>query len=206
MKKTFLGIVLFVLVILSSCEINYSNIFETPFPFDEMNAYFDIPFDTVCFVSNTGDTIKLKYEADTCYYEPYEFHPGPYCDGCRETYVRRSCYKVFDDSLGSDSVFIDLQISVSQREISDICVGVWETQLYSVAYGEEFRMKRPSNEIFDYYNDTMTANFIGEFIKNDHNNYEEMMPDDNSYAILVRGKGVTEFSLHNNTVIWRLVE
>lgn len=48
-------------------------------------------------------------------------------------------------------------------------------------------------------------NSVNEWIKNDKNHYE-MILNDKNHAILVRGKGVTEFSLHDNTVIWRLVE
>lgn len=223
MKTKFLLFTCIVLLI-CSCRSNnsVSQVYEIPFPTDEMNAYFDIPYDTVCFASNNGDTIRLEYEKGEFEYTPYIYHgefnrgeEGPDYEGDEpeteenwgesygmETYLWRVYYKVLDGSLGKDGRYIEAYISITERADALVDITIHRTLKHSIDYCEKFKLPKPSNDIFKLFKDTMNISSTNELdITNG-----SVVPNNCNHATLIRGKGVVEFSLNDNTEIWHLVE
>lgn len=228
MKKSLF--LVFLVLAIVSCRGKISHIYETPFPLDEMNAYFDIPFDTVCFVSNNGDTLVFEYEAYAreYVYTPYKYHgeggeqsekndndeedaedeeyESDFYD-MQEFYVRRGYYLVPGTSIwegeGLVSPYISSHIYIASRSSSMIEIGVNPAPGVGTSYSEKFRTSKPSNDIFKFFKDTMIINSVHV---TDKPNGIVVVPNDKNHVVFVRGKGVVEFSLKDNTEVWHLVE
>lgn len=224
MNQYILELVFPILLLLCSCRNNnsVSQVYEIPFPLDEINAYFDIPYDTICFASNNGDTIRLEYEKGEYEYTPYiyhgEFNRGeeePDYEGDEpeteeswgesygmETYLWRVYYKLLDGSLGKDGRYIEAYISITERADALVNITLHQTLKHSIDYCEKFKLSKPSNDIFKFFKDTMNITSTNELdITNG-----SIISNTKNHAILIRGKGVVEFSLNDDTEIWHLVE
>ncbi len=220
---------LLLFALLCSCRGKISQVYETPFPLDEMNAYFNIPYDTVYFASNKGDTLVFEYEAYAreYVYTPYKYHgewgqsekddndeedaeyeeyESDFYDR-QEYYFRRGYYLVPGTSIwegeGLGSPYISTEIYISARSSAMIDIGVNPAPGVGTGYCEKFRTSKPSNDIFKFFKDTM---FINSIHVTDKPNGIKVVPNDKNHVVVVRGKGVVEFSLKDNTEVWHLVE
>lgn len=224
MKNDVIGTVISVLFLLCSCDRGHnSHVYETPFPLDEMNAYFDIPFDSVCFVSNNGDTIVLDYEVGEYEYTPHKYHGDdgngkdneeyegdepetggqwPESYGI-ESYFRRGYYRDRSRILLGNDPYITTFIYVDGRASSMVEIDVWPTLESNVDYAEKYTLHKASNDIFNFFKDTL---IMSSLQVTDFTTGMMLVPNDKNHVVLVRGKGVVEFSINDNTEIWHIVE
>lgn len=218
MKKTFLTYVVAFIAMLTfySCGNNtISGVFDTPFPLDEINAYFDLPFDSVTFVSNMGDTVRCALEKEPYRFTPYKPHKWegdePEGEEGEEDEIEigdelPESYGIEDfvntiHYLNGGEKFLEYKISLFER-YDLICIA----ELYEKEFVKhEFWKKRvqftkPSNEIFNFLKDTMVLDIDLHLLPNNP------ALDPTAYAILVRGKGITKFIRRDGIETWHMLE
>ena len=181
MKKYYL-IVLAAIALFCSCEPSEnSGEFDTPFPFEKVDAYFEIPFDSAVFVSNTGDTLACTLKCDTgkYYYFYYEVE-YPWEENKEEVYERRLEYLVNNEL----AFFMSFEI----KGRKELAIRVSRRQGY-LLYTE---LRQPSDKIFDFLTDTIVL-------------YNKNLSLQN-YATIVKGKGVVEMVHNDGEEVWHLVE
>ena len=188
MKKCFF-VVLFAMALFCSCEpaVN-SGEFDTPFLFDEVDAYFEWPFDTAVFVSNTGDTMvcTAQGEPGNYYFFSYEVE-FDWQEPEKEEEYYRSIEYIFDESR---ALYLTILVT-GRREV--ILTADFTALGRIISYGTTFELRKPSDMIFDFFTDTIT-------LYNKEN--------DQDYLYIVKGKGITEFAYSDgdDMVVWHLVE
>ena len=190
MKKCFF-VVLFAMALFCSCEpaVN-SGECDTPFLFDEVDAYFEWPFDTAVFVSNTGDTMVCTAQGEPGHYYFFEYEVEfDWQEPEKEERYNRSIEYIFDESR---ALYLKILV-IGRREI--ILTADFAAQGRTIYYGTTFELRKPSDMIFDFFTDTITLSNI---------------LDDNGqdYLYIVKGKGIAEFAYSDgdDMVVWHLVE
>lgn len=222
MKQFILGLVFPVLLLLCSCRNNnsISHVYETPFPLDELNAYFDIPYDTVLFANGQGDTIELIYALGHYGFNGYSYH-GEWGEGGdepeggekwtesegRESYSRTAYYYEASqfNAAGNDNYpYLGLLVTVDERAAASIGISLHDKDLYQ-SYNAQIRLRKPSNDIFALFDDTV---YLSECYYLDINaacDDDFEIPSDKDHAIVERGKGIVEYTVAGSEV-WHLVE
>lgn len=190
MKKYFF-VVLFAMALFCSCEpaVN-SGEFDTPFLFDEVDAYFEWPFDTAVFVSNAGDTMVCTAQGEPGHYYFFEYEVEfDWQEPEKEERYYRSIEYIFDESR---ALYLTILV-IGRREV--ILTADFAAQGRTIYYGTTFELRKPSDMIFDFFTDTITLSNI---------------LDDNGqdYLYIVKGKGIAEFAYSDgdDMVVWHLVE
>lgn len=209
MKHNILGLILLVLLVLTACDKNnLSHVFETPFPFAEIDAYADFPYDNVVFVSNNDDSLFCTIEREPSVYFPYEPHDTSYGNPGEgneeeedepesgdypneshgiEVYQRNVNYNTATKRVLQMSIYV-----TDRAELTVSCMSASPTGVKDyVGYSNGIFLTKPSNEIFDFLTDTVTL-----FNNNDKQDY----------LYLVKGKGVVEFARNSGSETWHLVE
>ena len=182
MKKYYL-IVLAAMALFCSCEPNVnSGEFDSPFPFEKVDAYFEWPFDTAVFVSNTGDTMVCTAQGEPGHYYFFEYEvefdwQEPEKE---EVYERRLEYLVNNEL----AFFMSFEI----KGRKELAIRVSRRQGY-LLYTE---LRQPSDKIFDFLTDTIVL-------------YNKNLSLQN-YATIVNGKGVVEMVHNDGEEVWHLVE
>lgn len=188
MKKCFF-VVLFAMALFCSCEpeVNSSE-FDTPFLFDEVDSYFEWPFDTAVFVSNTGDTMVCTAQGEPGNYYFFEYE----VEFDWQEPEKEEVYNRFIEYIFGERRALFLNILVTGRREVNI-TAPFTAQGRTIYYGTEFELRKPSDMIFDFFTDTIT-------LYNKEN--------DQDYLYIVKGKGIAEFAYSDgdDMVVWHLVE
>ena len=201
---TVITSMLFMVILFDSCQQsnNNSQVYDTPFPLDEINAYFDIPCSQVTFVSNYGDTVMYDYDSGKTNYTPHVDVSSNEANGEHEEYYESYGIEVFSRtatcSYGMTSMYLYIYCRERQALIITSWTDIYENnhESFMYYYGLEYEMPQATNEVFTFLTDTITLPLSG---RNCVIPYTPTM----DHLTIVRGEGVIEYSRYTETEIWQ---
>lgn len=196
MKLTFhLAFAAFLMSVFISCREDISETYETPFPMDEIDAFFDIPYSSVTFVSNTGQTKTCKFITSGCTFAPFEpfiygYDPKRNPDGSRgEEYYERRAYYMVDGNW-----MLGYQFEIFERR--NISVAAWMNNTPKPDnWVLDIQNEWPSNKIWKKLSDKLILS---------GNAASSQGTTDCAY--IEKGKGIVKFTRNNGTEIWTMKE